>query len=293
MSIFSVSSGLVSSGKDFGSETMRVVTAPKIALLSGNGVSSRNFGEIWHYFEQKIEYPVSVFHVHQFDKIPLHDFDVLIMPEGNYTKLFKQVTVPSDAMKKDLKSVAPIKNIPPSKLLTWIKAGGRLILVGSAMDKFVDQKGFGLVKYESETAKKAAEKYEKEKKLQDRLQKYDQRDRYKLRDKNYGTILKVKLDNTHPLAFGYDNNYFTLKLRSKVYPYLSKGWNVGIVENNSAHIAGYMGSRVKKELKNALIFGVQDMDKGNVTYLGDNPLFRAFWYNGNVLFGNAVFIVGL
>jgi len=41
-----------------------------------------------------------------------------------------------------------------------------------------------------------------------------------------------------------------------------------------------------------LIFGVQDMDKGNVTYLGDNPLFRAFWYNGNVLFGNAVFIVG-
>ena len=291
-SVFSVSSGLVSSGKDFGSETMRVVTAPKVALLSGDGVSSRNFGEIWHYFEQQIEYPVSVFHVHQFDKIPLHDFDVLIMPEGNYTKFFKQVTVPSDAVKKDLKSVAPIQNKPPSELLTWIKAGGRLILVGSAMDKFVDQKGFGLVKYESETAKKAAEKYEKEKKLQDRLQKYDQRDRYKLRDKNYGSILKVKLDNTHPLAFGYDNNYFTLKLRSKVYPYLSKGWNVGIVENNAAHMAGYMGSRVKKELKNALIFGVQDMDKGNVTYLGDNPLFRAFWYNGNVLFGNAVFIVG-
>ena len=67
---------------------------------------------------------------------------------------------------------------------------------------------------------------------------------------------------------------------------------MGIVENNTAHMAGYMGSRVKKELKNALIFGVQDMDKGNVTYLGDNPLFRAFWYNGNVLFGNAVFIVG-
>ena len=34
-----------------------------------------------------------------------------------------------------------------------------LIIIGSAMKKFVDQKGFGLTTYESETAKKEAKKH--------------------------------------------------------------------------------------------------------------------------------------
>ena len=45
-------------------------------------------------------------------------------------------------------------------------------------------------------------------------------------------------------------------------------------------------------MKNKIIFGVQDVKKGRIVYLADNPLFRAFWYNGKLLFGNAVFIVG-
>ena len=40
------------------------------------------------------------------------------------------------------------------------------------------------------------------------------------------------------------------------------------------------------------VFGVENMGRGRVIYLADNPLFRAFWYNGKLLFGNAVFIVG-
>ena len=51
----SVKSGMVSRGKDFGSSAMRVIKAPKVAVLSGENVSSYNFGEVWHYFEQQIE----------------------------------------------------------------------------------------------------------------------------------------------------------------------------------------------------------------------------------------------
>ena len=83
-----------------------------------------------------------------------------------------------------------------------------------------------------------------------------------------------------------------MKQRSKMYPYLPKGWNVGTLENSDAHVAGFMGHRIKKEMKNKIIFGVQDVKKGRIVYLADNPLFRAFWYNGKLLFGNAVFIVG-
>jgi hypothetical protein len=34
------------------------------------------------------------------------------------------------------------------------------------------------------------------------------------------------------------------------------------------------------------------MGGGQVIYMSDNPLFRAFWDNGKLLFANAVFFVG-
>ena len=52
-----------------------------------------------------------------------------------------------------------------------------------------------------------------------------------------------------------------------------------------------MGHKIKKKIKNNLIFGVQDVKKGRVIYLADNILFRSFWYNNYVLFGNAIFFV--
>jgi hypothetical protein len=41
-----------------------------------------------------------------------------------------------------------------------------------------------------------------------------------------------------------------------------------------------------------LIFGVEDMGRGEVIYMADDPLFRSFWENGKLLFCNAVFLVG-
>jgi hypothetical protein len=100
------------------------------------------------------------------------------------------------------------------------------------------------------------------------------------------------MDNTHPLAFGYDDQYFALKLEKTLYPLLPKGWNVGTLKDPDSHIAGFMGHRIKSKIKNNLMFGVHEAKKGSIIYIADNPLFRSFWYNGKLLFGNAVFIVG-
>ena len=57
-------------------------------------------------------------------------------------------------------------------------------------------------------------------------------------------------------------------------------------------VAGFVGFKVKKKLKDGLVFGVQDIGRGTVTYLSDNVLFRNFWENGKLMFCNAVFMVG-
>ena len=99
------------------------------------------------------------------------------------------------------------------------------------------------------------------------------------------------MDNTHPLAFGYTDTYMSLKLGSTGYEYLENGWNVGAAKAD-AHRSGFVGADAKKTLENTLSFGVQNMGSGRVVYMIDNPLYRGFWHNGKLLFGNAVFFVG-
>ena len=107
-----------------------------------------------------------------------------------------------------------------------------------------------------------------------------------------GSIYKVGLDNSHPLAFGYPDSYYTLKTDSTVYQFLKEGsWNVGYIKKDD-YISGFTGTKIKEKLKDGLLFGVQPMGKGQVVYMADNPLFRGFWENGKLLFCNAVFLVG-
>ena len=63
--------------------------------------------------------------------------------------------------KKKLEHLAH-KIISP-QIIKMDQHGGRLIVIGSAMEKFIDQKGYGLVKYESESAKKEAKNFGKRK----------------------------------------------------------------------------------------------------------------------------------
>lgn len=264
-----VSTGWTSVGSDFGSSSVHPVDAPRVAVLSGPGTSSLMVGQIWHYFDQQIEYPVTLISTDTFGRIDLHPYDVLILPSGRYGRVLGE---------KQLKRVKE-----------WISSGGKLIALGRTNNFLAGKKGFALQTKEetlSDEKKKDTEKdYEK------RLQPFGNRQQRRAVNSNPGSIYRVLLDTTHPLAFGYDSTYASLKLSTDAFAYLKDGWNVGVIKDE-AHIAGFVGYKAEKELKNTLVFGVQNMGAGTVIYMIDNPLFRAFWYNGKLLFGNAVFLVG-
>ncbi|HQV06934.1 MAG TPA: hypothetical protein PKW62_09260, partial [Chitinophagaceae bacterium] len=69
------------------------------------------------------------------------------------------------------------------------------------------------------------------------------------------------------------------------------GWNVGVIKKDDK-VAGFVGANLQRKLQDGLIFGVQQMGRGTITYLTDDVLFREFWENGKLLFCNAVFFVG-
>ena len=124
------------------------------------------------------------------------------------------------------------------------------------------------------------------------LKRYENRERDFISDFNPGSVYRVEMDNSHPLAFGYDNTYYTLKQDANIYEFFKEdGWNVGVVKKES-YVAGFTGSRVKEQLKDGVLFGVKDMGRGQVVLLADNPVFRSFWEGGKLLLLNAIFMVG-
>ena len=92
--------------------------------------------------------------------------------------------------------------------------------------------------------------------------------------------------------YGYPKYYYTLKMDDAIYDFIKKdGWNVGVLKKNN-QLAGFVGTDLGPKLNDGLLFAVQDVSGGSVSYLSDNVLFRNFWENGKLMFCNAVFMVG-
>ncbi len=259
-----ITTGFVDKGFDFGSSKVHFLKPSRVALLTGEGVSPNAAGEIWHFFDQVIQYPLTLVNANDFGRVNLADFDVIIMPSGNYRFL-------NDKSSSDL-------------LKDWINKGGKVVALEGGVAQLARTDW-------SIKAKKTDDSVDK-KDTYAPLQTFEERERDYLTSNNPGSIFKVELDNSHPLAFGYPNYYYTLKQDNAMYEFIKEGgWNVGVIKKEN-QVSGYVGTRLKDKLKDGLIFGVQDMGRGTVVYLADNVMFRSFWENGKLMFCNAVFIVG-
>jgi hypothetical protein len=258
-----VQSGFMDKGADFGSPEVKMLSAPRIAMLTGENVSSLGAGEVWHFFEQQLKYPITLINLNDAARSDLKRYDVLILPDGNYKGLFGK----------------------ESELKTWVQQGGKLIALENAVSQLAAA-DWGL------TARKDNEDDDVKTRKDDYslLKKYGSAERDNLVRSNPGSIFKVNLDNSHPLAYGYPDYYFTLKSDDAIYDFMKDGWNVGVIKKAS-QVAGFTGSKAKQKLQDGVLFGELKLGRGSVVFFADDLLFRSFWENGKLMFSNAVFLV--
>ncbi|MCP9201036.1 M14 family metallopeptidase [Gramella sp. GC03-9] len=249
------------SGPDFGSSSIKIINKSKIGVLRGDEVSSLSFGEVWYFFEQELNYPVVPLDTDYFNRIDLSEFNTIIMPSGWYSGFLTEETT--------------------KKITEWVKNGGKLIPIGNAVGSLAGKEGFGIEE------NKKAEKDSTATKTN--LVPYAERERESIKNLITGSIIRTQVDNTHPMGFGYDDEYFTLKLSSDSYSFLENGYNVAYIKEPEV-VSGFAGSEAVKNLNNSLVFGEVPMGQGSVIYMVDNPLFRAFWQNGKLFFVNALFL---
>ncbi len=252
--------GFVEGGKDFGSNAVAMIRDNKIAVLSGEPTSTLQFGEVWHFFEQQLHYPVAVIDTEYMTSVDLSEYDVLILPDGEGYEDFMD----ADRLKH---------------LKEWVGNGGKLIAMGDALKGLSGENGF---KIKAKEMKKDSTT---------NLQPHDDNERERIKSAITGAIFKAKVDTTHPLAFGYNDTYFSLKLGDNAYAYLKEGNVVYLEAESTKPVAGFAGSEARKKIGDTLIFGVEAHGDGQVIYMVDNPLFRGFWENGKLFFANALFMV--
>ena len=257
-----VESGFVDKGADFGSSSIHFIKAPRVALLTGKEVYSDAAGEVWSFFDNTLNYPVTQINADNIGNT-LKDFDVLIMPNGNYGSLGNKEV--------------------QDKIKSFVRGGGKIIAMENGAATIAGME-MGFKEKQTEDSAKNKDEYAD-------IRKYADRERDFLPQSIPGAIYKVQLDNTHPLAFGYPDYYYTLKQDTRMFEFLKDDWNVGIIKK-SGYVSGFAGSKVKKQLQDGLLFGDVKYGNGNVVVLTDDVLFRLFWENGKMMFSNAVFLIG-
>ncbi len=252
--------GFVEDGKDFGSGSVKMVPELKVAMLSGDPVSTLRFGEIWHFFEQQLHYPLTILRSTDIFGVELSEYDVLILPDGwGYGRF--------------------LNDDKRSAIKEWVKNGGKVIAMGGAIKGITGEKGFSL------------KPVKKKKDSTVNPRSYEASEREQIKNAITGAIFKTRVDTTHPLAFGYGDTYFSLKLGADAYSYLDTGTVVYLQSDDTRPVSGFAGNEAQKKIGNTLVFGVERHGKGTVVYMVDNPLFRGFWENGKLFFANALFMV--
>ncbi len=258
MELYPAYTGFVNNGSDFGSGNVKLVKASKIALVNSESVNQNAYGHLWHFFEQELNYPISNVSAENLGFGDLSKYDVIILPNGFY------------------------QDLPMKEIDAWVKAGGKLIALEGAINSIQKMDNIGL------KVKKSDKKMTDSK--ASRLRVYGQEERSGLSRHLPGAIVKLHIDQTHPLGFGMGDTYFTMKTNRTAYEYLENGWNVGYLKSK-VESSGFIGHKVKSDLAESVCIGTINRGRGQIVMLTDNPVYRGFWKQGGFLLSNAVFLL--
>ncbi len=258
--IFAIDSGLSLGGIDLGSGTISPIKKVKAAMLIGDGVRSYEAGEVWHLLDTRVGMPITKIPMRNFNRVNLDRYTTLVMVSGRYNLTDKQL----------------------SKIKDWTSKGNTLITIGTASKWAIDKK---LVKEKLTKVAKDSTKMASRKPYVDARENIG-------KESIGGVILKVDLDISHPLAYGYHDNSIPVYKNNTVWLAPSKNSYATVAKYASdPHIDGFITKKnMEEHIKPSASLLVSKVGSGRVVLFADNPNFRGSWYGTNRLFLNALFL---
>jgi hypothetical protein len=246
-----VNTGLTQ-GIDLGSNQFRALTAPKIALLVGDGISSYDAGEIWHLFDTRYDITVTKLDTKNIGWADLSRYNTIIVPSGR------------------------LDDNDSKKIKEWVQNGGTLIAYKSALN-WLNSK---------EIAKLDFKKME----LVGKNISFEERDDFRGAQVIGGAIFEAETDRSHPINFGYKNDKISLFRNTTIFMKPDKNsYNNPIQYTKRPIVSGYISKQNLDSIGSTVPLQIKGLGRGKVVAFTDNTNFRAFWYGTNKLLMNAIF----
>jgi len=271
--------GQMAEGPDLGSKYNRPVEKPRVAMLVGSPFSTYLSGEIWFLFDKMTNFSLSRIRTSSllqsatnifastYRNTDINDYDVLILPAGG-TKL---------------KSVFPKKQL--EQLKEWVMRGGTLIAEESAASWLTkDQSGFTDIQL-METPKDSSE--------QAIYLRHEEREDFFGLKRIPGAALRATIDNSNPLAFGLNDDLYSIKFGTTALKPSINMQTAGYYLKDSSQLltAGYSSKENLNQLAGQAFAGVIQMGKGKVVLLLDKTQYRMFWIGPSRMLQNAVLLL--
>lgn len=314
--------GMVDEGLDLGSNRVRFLRKPRIAVLMDAPTSSTDYGALWYLFEQRLDLPFTPIRTDSLREVDLEEYNVLILPTD-----YGDGRGYSRALDKGLSA----------KIGDWVKNGGVLIAIrGGAVWASKAKSGLSSMTYHyirpddeqarieeekaaataapggaaaaapsaqqgpaanvapvSSPAGSASSTNDADKKKQadidKKLIKYADRERQVRSEEVPGTILRANVDTTHPLGFGMNEQMPILDENAPILELSGKGENVVYFPKDNLKLSGYIAPENEKKIVQTAFLIREKLGRGSVVLFADNPVFRGFWDGTTRLLLNSIF----
>ncbi|MEN0004640.1 MAG: M14 family zinc carboxypeptidase [Bacteroidota bacterium] len=277
--IVGLNTGRMEQGNDLASRKSTPLKQPKVALMVEPPFSTYTTGQIYYLFDKESALPIERVRTsilkqtaipkfgQRYGLADLNDYDVLILTGGgqHLGKLFD---------KKYSK-----------ELETWIRNGGTLVTTESAATFFTAKRS-PLTKVELHAL--APDTTEEARYLH-----FEDREDFYGKKRIPGSALKAKIDNSNPLAFGMEDQLYSIKFGANALVPSRQLQTVGHYLEDPAELlaSGYASEQNLKHLAGHTFAGVLPMGQGKIVYLLDNTQYRMFWRGPSRMMQNAVMLL--
>jgi len=294
---------------DLGGNEFMLLAAPRIALVAGPGISSANFGAIWHLLDSRLRMRTTILDASRVADSDLAKYNVIVLPDGGGSVSGYKRLLGNDGI---------------ATLKTWVEGGGTLIGEGNGAALLADTSvAFSSTRLRSQVlkdlskytaslgdaraamspsvdslalwesrkpaaTKKAAKEEEEEK--DDSLDALKRADAIARKLSPRGTIVAIDVDDEHWLGFGCAKRMPVLLNTSHAYVTESTVVPGRFAAADRMRLSGLMWEEARARWGETVYASRDGLGAGQVVLFASLPNFRGYYHGGERMLLNALLL---
>ena len=277
--VIGVDTSWVEQGPSFGSSNTITLAPPAIAMAWDSSTYATSAGSTRFVIERQLNYPVTAIRTHHLSDAALNRYQVLILPEGNYTSTLGEAGA--------------------ARLAAWVRQGGVLLTLGSAT-AYAASNEAGLLDIKREDAYQTLTKEPAESSTSTFGSLLDSDSAFRSAivsserkpDQVPGVLANVVVDKHHWLSAGIHDNLIAWVEGRAIYSpiKLDSGHNIAWFASEDKLLAsGYLWHENRQQLARKPFLVLQPQGRGMVIGFTQDATYRAYLEGLNVLLTNVLF----